>query len=379
MKIDRIEQFHIRMPLKHPFETSFGRAELLDKIIIAVYADGLVGYGECPVDDGPFYSYESIDTCWNIQRDHLFPMLLKTEFDVSSDLPRIFAPVRGHNFAKAGVESAVWDLEAKQKGMSLKELVGATRDRVRVRVSVGIQATSEELRERVASFLEKGYTQIKIKIKPGKDIVLVETLRAAFPDLELMVDANSAYSLNDADMLRQLDTYNLVMIEQPLAYDDLIDHAALQNEINTPICLDESISSPARARDAIALGSAQIINIKPGRVGGPSNSIAIHNHCQANDIPVWCGGMLESGIGRAHNLALAALPNFQFPSDISATDRYWNEDIVDHQFTINADGTMTVPDGLGIGVEVSRKVLDKYLVWKAVYPLSTVERQMFVF
>jgi O-succinylbenzoate synthase len=368
MKIERIEQFHIRMPLKHPFETSFGRQEVFDKVIVAVYADGLAGYGESPVDDGPFYSYETVGTCWHIQREFLIPMVLGHEIAHAADLPAWLSRVRGHPIAKAGLEAALWDVEAQQGGVSVSALLGGIRNRVESGVSIGIQHTVEELLERIAAFREEGYRRIKIKIKPGWDAGVVQAVRAQFPRIPLMVDANSAYTLDDADTLQALDTFDLLMIEQPLAHDDIIDHAALQQKLKTPICLDESIHTVGRAREALELRSCRIINIKPTRVGGWANARAIHDLCQAADIPVWCGGMLESGIGRAHNLALASLPNFTLPGDISASDRYWTEDIIETPFVLNADGTIDVPAGPGIGVKVLRDRLDKLTVRKAVYP-----------
>lgn len=362
MKIELIEQFHIQMPLKHPFETSFGRVEVEEKIILAVYADGMVGYGETSVEIRPFYSYETFGTCWNIQREFLIPMLLGKDITRASDLPAIFARVRGHQMAKAGLEAAIWDLQAQREGKSVSALLGGTRDRVKVGVSIGIQTTVHELLERMAAFLEEGYGRIKIKIKPGWDVEIVQAIRKRFEDITLMVDANSAYTLGDVAMLQALDEFGLLMIEQPLAHNDLIEHATLQRQIETSICLDESIRSPGRAREALALESCQIINIKPTRVGGWAHAREIHDFCQMRNMPVWCGGMLESGIGRAHNLALASLPNFTLPSDISASDRYWVEDIVEPPFTLNDDGTITVPNGPGIGVRVQRDRLDKFSV-----------------
>ncbi len=367
MKIERIEQWHIAMPLKHPFETSFGAVTDVQKIIIAVYADGLVGYGESPVDEAPLYSYETIQTCWHTQRDYLIPAVIAANDVIPETFSNVVAFVRGHPMAKAGIEAAIWDLDAKQQGISLKKRLNGVRDAVRVRVSVGLQKSTEVLVERVGSFVEQGYRQIKIKIKPGRDVDLLQALRQAFPDLELMGDANAAFSLSDAEHLKQIDAFNLVMLEQPLSYDDLIDHATLQPQLETPICLDESIKTPSQAREMISLGSGRIINIKPARVGGISNAVKIHDVCQENELAVWCGGLLESGVGRAHNLAMASLPNFVHPGDISATDRYWHEDIIDHVFTLNDDGTITVPSAPGIGVNIRHDVLAKTLRRREVY------------
>lgn len=367
MNIERIEQLHIEMPLKHPFETSFGSVTMVQKIIIAVYTDGLVGYGESPVDEAPLYSYETIETAWHTQRDFLIPALSEADSVTPETYPGLVSFVRGHPMAKAGIEAAIWDLDAKRQSMSLSQRIGGVRDAVRVRVSVGLQESTDALVQRVGSFVDQGYTQIKIKIKPKHDIVLLQALRTAFPDLELMGDANAAYMLDDAEHLKQVDQFDLVMLEQPLAYDDLVDHAQLQQHLETPLCLDESIKSPAQAREMITLGSGKIINIKPARVGGITNAIKIHDMCAESDLAVWCGGLLESGIGRAHNLAMAALPNFVHPGDISGTDRYWDEDIVDHMFTLNDNGMIDVPQGHGIGVSIRHDRLAKTLRRREVY------------
>jgi O-succinylbenzoate synthase len=368
MRIERVEQRHIRMPLKSHFETSFSRVMALDKIIIAVYSEGLAGWGESPVDTDPYYSYETIETCWHIQRDYLIPLLMGGAVSRAADLPALFARVRGHPMAKAGLEAAIWDLEAQQAGASVAALLGGRRPAIESGVSIGVQDSLGELLDRIATHLGEGYRRIKIKIKPGWDEEVVGAVRAQFPDVPLMVDANSAYTLADAPMLKALDSYRLLMIEQPLAYDDIIEHAELQRQIQTRICLDESIHSVGRAREALAMGSCRIINIKPARVGGMTNARAIHDLCRAADIPVWCGGMLESGIGRAHNVAIASLPNFSLPGDISASNRYWQEDIVEPEFVLNSDGTLAVPGGPGIGVKVLRDRLEKVTLRSAAYP-----------
>lgn len=365
MKIDRIEQLHIQMPLKRHFETSFGRMTAMDKIIVAVYADGLIGYGESPVDTEPFYSYEDIETCWHIQQDYLAPMLLGKHIEHATDIPALLGRVRGHAMAKAGLEAAIWDLEAQMQGVSVSKLLGGTRDRIASGVSIGIQDTVEELLDQIEGYLAEGYVRIKIKIKPGWDASTVQHVRERFSDVPLMVDANSAYTLADAPMLKALDGFDLLMIEQPLAHDDILEHAELQRQLDTRICLDESITSVGRAREALALQSCRIINIKPARVGGWANARTIHDLCMQVGIPVWCGGMLESGIGRAHNVALASLPNFSLPGDISASDRYWQHDIVEPEFALNADGTMTVPTAPGIGVTVIRERLESAAIRRA--------------
>jgi o-succinylbenzoate synthase len=357
MKVERIEQFYVQMRLKQVFETSFGQEELVEKVVVCVHADGMAGYGESPVEKNPYYSAETADTCWMIQRDYLIPMLLGSTIKHASDIPAHLGRVRGHPMAKAGLEAAVWDLEAQMAGISVAKLLGSTRDTINSGVSIGIQSTVEALLGQIDSFCKEGYQRIKIKIKPGWDHKVVKEVRAHFPNIQLMVDANSAYSLDDSAMLKALDGYDLLMIEQPLAYDDILDHATLQQQLHTPICLDESIHTVGRAREALILKSCQIINIKPARVGGMTQARAIHDICQAQHIPVWCGGLLESGIGRAHNVAIASLPNFSLPGDTSASDRYWQEDIVDPPFVLNGDGTMDVPSGPGIGVRVLRDKL----------------------
>jgi len=367
MKIDRVEQFHVAMRLKSFFETSFGREDVTEKVIVAVYADGLVGYGESPVEKNPFYSSESVETVWYVQRDHLIPMLLGQMLDHATDVPTTLAHVRGHHMAKAGLEAALWDIEAQQAGVSVARLLGQSRDRIDSGVSIGIQDTVEDLLAKIESYIAEGYQRIKIKIKPGWDAATVEQVRAKFPDIRLMVDANSAYTLADAPMLRALDGFNLLMIEQPLAHDDILDHAELQKQLKTRLCLDESIHTIGQAREALALKACQIINIKPARVGGMTNARIIHDICAEQNIPVWCGGLLETGIGRAHNVAMASLPNFTLPGDISASDRYWQEDIVDPPFALNPDGTLTVPTTPGLGVTVLRDKLEKVSLRRADY------------
>jgi O-succinylbenzoate synthase len=282
----------------------------------------------------------------------------------SADLLNVFEGIRGHPMAKAAVEMAAWDLEAKTGGDSLASLIGGVRDSVPVGVSIGLQPTDAELHRKVAGYIEEGYARIKIKIKPGRDVGMLRGLRDRFPEVPLMADANSAYSLEDMPLLRELDELGLMMIEQPLAHDDYLDHSRLQAEMETPICLDESIRSVRDAALALELGACRIINIKPGRVGGLSAAKAIHDLCVASEMPVWCGGMLESGVGRAHNVALATLPGFTLPGDISASKRYWSEDIVSPEFVLNGS-TVNVPSGPGIGVEVREDLVDAWAVRQA--------------
>ncbi len=359
MRIDRIELRHIKMTLVAPFETSFGVELNEQHIIVRVDAGGVTGWGECVAEADPFYSYETNQTAWHILRDYIIPAVLGQEIASVEDAMRRGARVRGHNMAKAGLEFALWDLFAKARGVSLSQMLGGTRDRIKVGVSVGLQSSPAELVKRVEGYLSEGYSRIKIKIAPGRDLPMVAAVRKEFPDILLQVDANSAYTLETASVFKSMDDYRLLLIEQPLGYDDIYDHSKLQRELKTPICLDESIHTLADARAALELGSCRIINIKPGRVGGYGESKRIHDLCSENNVPVWHGGMLESGIGRAGNVALASLPNFRLPGDISASKRYYTEDIVAPEFEVAADGTMAVPTGPGIGVEVLPERLDR--------------------
>jgi O-succinylbenzoate synthase len=368
VRIERVELRHIRLPLVHPFETSFGRQEERDTIIVKLFSQGLVGYGETASMAGPWYSYETIETCWHVQRDFLIPMMLGREVESAAQLMDLFAPVRGHNMAKTGLEQAFWDLSAKQEGVPLAEALGGTRDEIECGVGIGIQATLSDLLKRIESFLAEGYRRIKIKIKPGWDLSVVREVRRVFPHILLMVDANSAYTLDDTELFVALDEYRLLMIEQPLGYDDIVDHARLQSQIQTPVCLDESIHTPDHARQALERESCRSINIKPGRVGGLHRAKQIHDLCQERGASVWCGGMLETGIGRAHNVALASLPNFQLPGDISASKRYYEQDLVWPPFEITPEGMMAVPQGPGIGVEVDEERLEKVTVRNLEFP-----------
>jgi O-succinylbenzoate synthase len=359
MRIERVDMHHLRMPLVSHFETSFGRSHTRDCIFLQVYADGLCGFGECVSDYAPGYSYETVGTAWHILKDFLIPAIMNMSFDSPASFQSLVAPVRGHNLAKAGLEMALWDLWGKSVGRSLSNLIQGVHDRVKVGVSVGIQDTPVLLVKAVESYLSVGYARVKIKIKPGRDIEDTQSLRQAFPDLCLQVDANSAYTLESAEALLPLDRLDLLMIEQPLADDDLWDHRRLQNKFATPLCLDESIRSPRHARQALEMEACRVVNIKPGRVGGLSQAIAIHHHCHAQAVPVWCGGMLETGVGRAANLALASLPGFSLPGDISATDRYYVEDITEQRFFLNPDSTIDVPTGPGLGVTLDYRVLKR--------------------
>jgi O-succinylbenzoate synthase len=370
MQIEQIELFHIRIPLTAPFETSFGVTTDRDTILVkATTPDGIAGWGEW-AGDGPGYSYETEITAWHILQDYLIPLALKAPFSDPRESVMRFKGVRGHNITKAALEAALWDIAAQEQGACLRDFIGrlygrTMKDRVTVGVSIGIQPTTQKLIEKIEGFLQYGYLRIKMKIKPGRDLQDARAARAAFPDRLLMVDANSAYSLQDAELFRQMDELDLLMIEQPLGYDDVYEHSKLQPQLKTPICLDESIHTPDHARMALELGACRIINIKQGRSGGLTQAIAIHDICEAAGVPVWCGGMLETGVGRALNLALAALPNFRLPSDLSASNRYYNPDLIDPPFDINTDGTLSVPSGPGLGVRIVPERLDRLTIRRA--------------
>lgn len=349
MKIERIELLEIRMPLVHFFETSFGRTTDRRIVLLRVLADGLEGWGEVTCGESPFYSYETPGTAWHILRDFLIPWAFEKEWDDPSALAERFRPVRGHNMAKASLENALWDIEAQRKGVPLASLLGGTLAEIACGVSIGIQNSPEELLEKIRTEVAAGYQRIKVKIRPGWDVEILESVRKEFPSIRLMADANSAYTLADLDHLKLLDRFDLMMVEQPLGWDDMLDHARLQRELKTPICLDESIHSADDARKAIEIGACRIINIKLGRVGGHSAARKLHDLCLAREIPVWCGGMLESGAGRAHNIAMSTLPGFVLPGDVSASRRYWSQDIIDPEVTVTADGTILVPQGPGLG------------------------------
>jgi len=364
MKLEKIHLYQLSMPLLTPFETSFGRIDRRECLLVEVHSAGLVGYGECPADRDPGYCYETTGTAWHILTEFILPELLGVDVEGPEDLQQRMAPVRGHQMAKAGLEMALWDLLGKMQGRPLRALLGGVRKQVEVGVSVGLQASPEQLVKVVEGYLAQGYQRVKIKIKPGRDVADTRAVRQAFPELRLQVDANSAYTLASAEALLPLDEMNLLLIEQPLAEDDLWDHSRLQAKFATPLCLDESITSPRHARQALEMGACKVINIKPGRVGGLSRGLVIHDLCRKHNVPVWCGGMLETGVGRAANLALASLPGFTLPGDISATDRYYNEDITHERFSLNSDSTISVPNGVGLGVTVNHTALEKYTLRK---------------
>ena len=360
MKIESITLHHISMPLVAPFETSFGRETDRQCVLITLQADGLTGYGECVATRDPGYNYETAGTAWHILTEFVAPLILGQDVTGAADFQRRVEGIRGHHLAKAGVEMALWDLLGKRAGRSLKDMFGGTREKVQVGVSIGIQESVAALVRTVESYLAKGYRRVKIKIKPGREVEETSAIRAAYPELLLQVDANSAYTLETAEALKPLDDLDLLLIEQPLYEDDIWDHRKLQAELKTPICLDESILSPRHARYALEMEACKIINIKPARVAGLSQGIAIHDYCQEWNVPVWCGGMLETGVGRASNLAIASLPGFILPGDISASDRYYQRDITNERFLLNDDSTIDVPNGPGLGVTIDEEARKQF-------------------
>ncbi len=363
IQLDRLELRELNLPLRFPFETSFGRTTNRRVLIVqAIDRSGESGYGECVAMEGPFYSGETIDTAWIIIAKHISP-LLAAEGIAADQVYGKLSPIRGNQMAKGAVEAAVWDLEAKLLGLPLWKHLGGERTEIACGVSIGIQPSTRELVETIAQELESGYQRIKIKIKPGQDLKLVQAVRSAYKDIVLSVDANAAYSLDrDLALMKELDRYNLLMIEQPLAAGDLVDHAKLQRQLSTPLCLDESIASAADARHALELGACRIINIKLGRVGGLSQAREIQELAARQQIPVWCGGMLESGIGRAHNIAMSSLPGFTLPGDVSASKRYWDEDIIDPEVEVSSRGTIRVPTAPGLGYRVRTDRIEKLTV-----------------
>jgi o-succinylbenzoate synthase len=364
MRLRALTLREVPMKLVTPFETSVERTEVRRIFLVEADVDGVIGWGECVAGETPTYSPETIETAWYVLRDHLWPLLKGKEFSAAPEVGDLLEPVRGHNMAKASLEAAIWDAEAKRKGMPLSKLIGGTREEIACGVSVGIKGTLDELVASVKKELAAGYQRIKIKIKPGIDIESVKRLRQEFPRIKLMVDANSAYRIEDWPLLQQLEGFYLMMIEQPLGWDDLYGHVILQKRLATPICLDECIHTEEQARAAVELGACKIINIKLGRVGGFKVAKRIHDLCEKAGIPVWCGGMLESGIGRAHNIALSTLSNFTLPGDVTASKRYWEEDIIEPEVMVTAQGTIRVPSGPGIGYEPRRERIEKLTVRK---------------
>jgi len=357
--ISSIELREIRLPLIHFFETSFGRTTERRIILVRVIdPDGGEGWGECTAGEGPFYSEEWTETAWATLKDFLAPMVVGRQVENAEGVNGLIRKVRGHHMAKAAIETAGWDLESKCAGMPLWKHLGGTREEIPCGVSIGIQDSPDVLLEKIEQELNAGYQRIKIKIKPGWDVDVVRRVRERYPEILLTADANSAYTLGDMSLFKALDEFNLMMIEQPLAHDDIFDHAELQKKIKTPVCLDESVHSAEDARHAIDIGACRIINVKLGRVGGHAEAKRVETVCREHSIPVWCGGMLESGIGRAHNIAMATLSGFTLPGDVSASSRYWEEDIIEPPVTVSERGTITPPNKPGIGFEVNRSRVD---------------------
>jgi o-succinylbenzoate synthase len=364
MQVSDLILRELRMKLVTPFETSVAVTTERRIFLVQVTVDGVTGWGECVAGETPTYSPETTETAWHILCDHAWPRLRGKNFDRAADVHDLLSPIRGHNMAKGAVEAAIWDAEARQKGIALWKLLGGTRQQIACGVSIGVKNSLDELSAAVQKELAAGYQRIKIKIKPGKDLDQVQRLRQDFPKIKLMVDANSAYRLEDWALLKQLDSFYLMMIEQPLGWDDLFAHVQLQKKLETPICLDECIHTLEHAQAAVQLGACKIINIKLGRVGGFTVARQIHDLCQRNEMPVWCGGMLESGIGRAHNIALSTLPNFTLPGDVSASRRYFHEDIIEPEVVVSPQGTIQVPSGPGIGFEPVIERIDELTVKK---------------
>ena len=359
MKIERITLRQLKMPLVHFFETSFSRTYARDIVIVEVESEGLSGWGEITAGENPFYNEEWTQSAWMIARDYVAPRLVGKTLAAATDVDPLTRHIRGHNMARGGVEAAVWDLQARRNNNPLwKEIGGGAREEIPCGVSIGIQDTVEQLLGKIELELNAGYQRIKMKIKPGWDVDVIRQVRERFPNIRLMADANSAYTLADVARLKALDQFYLMMIEQPLSHDDIIDHAQLQPKLDTPICLDECIRSAHHAEQALRLGAGRIINIKLGRVGGFSEAIKLHNVCQTAKIPVWCGGMLEAGIGRAHNIALATLPNFTLPGDVSASKRYWSRDIIAPEVEITPNGTIAKSDEPGFGYAIDHDFMN---------------------
>ena len=366
MRIERAVLREVPLRLKEYFEISSGGQQNRRILLLTLHGEGLEGWGECVAGEEPGYSYETTETAWHLLTHFILPRVVGREFVTPEEVLAPVAWIRGHRMAKAAVEMAAWDMAARADGVSLSAKLGGVRDRVPVGVSVGLQKSDEALHAKVSGYVEEGYARVKIKIKPGRDVAMLAGLRERFPDVRFMADANSAYTLSDAPRLKELDALGLMMIEQPLFYDDFLHHARLQAQLNTPICLDESIESVDDMELALELGSCRIVNIKPGRVGGHASSKRIHDLMVSHGLPVWCGGMLESGVGRAHNVALASQAGFVLPGDISASRRYWERDIVEPEFEVH-DGHMRVPTGPGIGVEPDRERIAALSVREAAF------------
>jgi O-succinylbenzoate synthase len=358
MRIEHVELRWVEMPLRHTFQTSSSVRQSISHIVVRVVCDGVEGWGECTAPIDPFYCAETTGTCWHILTEYLVPAVLNKPFERLDAFLALYARVKGNNFAKAGLEMAVCVAVAQARGLSLAGLLGATRATIDSGVSLGIEADPARLLDRIAQHLEEGYKRIKLKIQPGYDVAIVQAVRARYPDLPLQVDANSAYRLQDLDTFLELDRYNLILIEQPLAHDDIVDHSALQCRLQTPICLDESLHHLDHLRHALDLQACRVVNIKVGRVGGLLAAVAMHDACRARGVPVWCGGMHESGIGRAVNVALAGLPGFSLPGDVSGSDKYYDDDLVDPPILAKR-GSIAVSTATGLGYAVRGDRLER--------------------
>jgi O-succinylbenzoate synthase len=367
MKIESITLREIQMPLVHFFETSFGRLYHRRILLLTVQCDGVAGWGECVAGEDPFYSSEWIEPAWSTIEHYLAPALLGRTVTAAHEGAGLMGKVRGHNMSKAAIENALWDAEAIQKQQPLWKLLGGTTREIQCGVSIGIQDSVEQLLDKIDLELAAGYRRIKVKVKPGWDLNVLERIRLRWPEIVLSCDANSAYTLDQVEHLRKFDLFKLLMIEQPLWNDDIYYHARLQKELRTAICLDESIRHARDAAAAVETGACRIVNIKVGRVGGFSEARKVHDVCRDNNVPVWCGGMLESGVGRAHNIALSTLQNFRLPGDVSASRRYWKEDIIEPEVEVSAQGTIAVSDAPGRGYRVREDVIEKLTVRKETF------------
>jgi len=367
MKIEQIVLREIHMKLKSPFETSFGVTHERRIILVEASADGVAGWGEVTVGETPHFNSETTETAWHVMSDFIIPSLVGKSVATASEIPAMVRGIRGHQMAKAGVENAFWDVEAQQKNLPLWKVLGGTQEEIACGVSLGIRESPEALVRRIEDELRSGYQRIKLKIKPGKDLEYVAAARKQFPKIRLSVDANSAYTLKDVAHLQKLDGFDLLMMEQPLAWDDIYSHAKLQSQLKTAICLDECINNAQHAESAIDVKACRIINIKLGRVGGHTEARGVHDVCKARNIPVWCGGMLEAGVGRAHNIAMSTLPGFALPGDVSASSRYWDEDIIEPEVQVTSQGTIRVPSTPGLGYKVRRDRIEKLTVRKKAF------------
>ncbi|HUG40310.1 MAG TPA: o-succinylbenzoate synthase [Longimicrobiales bacterium] len=358
MRIERIVVREVGLELREPFRISSGLTRQRRILLVHIEGDGVDGVGECVAGEAPNYSYETVETARWALESHLGPAVLGAEVEGPGEIQVLLeGAAKGHRMAKAAIEMAVWDADARRRGVSLASHLGGTRASVPAGVSIGIQESMEGLLERIGGFLAEGYRRIKLKIEPGRDFAVLDGVRARYPEIPLTVDANAAYPVESLARVAELDRYGLMLVEQPFGEDEVLAHAALQARLETPVCLDETVTSPARCREALALAACRVVNIKPGRLGGHGASLAVHDLCAAAGVPVWCGGMLESGIGRAHNVALASLPNMRLPNDTSASARYWARDVVAPPFELDGEGMVRVPTGPGIGVELDEDYL----------------------